>query len=102
MSNLELSRKLHTLAEIIWYGMGWAEANVAENPMDGSYTTLSHQVACAICQWFDVEDGVDTGETEAFMFKKKLKSVKAVRKRLGRYIIHLQLKETQWVHIFVE
>lgn len=102
MSNLELSRKLHTLAEIIWYGVEWAKVNVEDNPADGSFSTLAHQIACAVCQWFDVEDGVDTGETERFMFSKKLKSKKAVRKRLGRYIVHLELKETQWVHIFVE
>jgi len=54
--------KIDLLLEIVWYGIHWAEDNISENPHDGSMTTIAHQIACCICQWYNI-DGVPTSET---------------------------------------
>jgi dihydropteroate synthase len=85
--------KFWTLVEIVRYGIDWVNDIDNDSYVTGGIETVAHQIACCICQWYNIKAGVPTCETRDYlelntMTRERLEKDFPVI--LQRYIAELQ------------
>ena len=88
VSRLSREAKLDLIAEQASYAISWLQD--CEDPdetgwIHSSIDTVGHQIACSLCQWFNL-DGVPTAETVDYLELQKLPGREALRKNLELYL----------------
>jgi hypothetical protein len=59
--------------EIASYGLDWIDdiyTDEEDNKSDyisGGIDTVAHQIACCICQWYNIKGGVPTSDTKDYL-----------------------------------
>ena len=87
---MKIDDKFETLVEIAWDGIQWVEDLEDDGYKLGGIETVAHQIACCVCQWYNIDQGVPTCETRDYLELDKGITKEKFIALLQRYITLLQ------------